>query len=172
MQAVFPVRAGCFGLLCIALVSCDEAGTPFGAQSFQEGYVQARSALEGGDLTRAERGYARLMGQGGTLGARLRLEYAHVLLRQEDYARASAEARTAGQTLTDAGQAAALAVQATADHEIGLAALKDGQTDTGAQFLRQADTAMAQVLKKHPKLDPQGALAARRASIKVRLKGL
>jgi hypothetical protein len=171
MQVISLCRAGVFGLSVLALVSCDESAN-FGEKSFKSQYSSARDALEKGKYEQANRVYLRLMPTAGALQPRLRLELAHSYLRSGNFAAAAKEARSSAGAQTGTGKAAALAVQATADHELGLKALARGDTSNGKGLLKQADTAMAWIIKKHPELDPVGALAGRRASIAVRLKSL
>lgn len=155
----------------MVVVGCGPEGG-LGPTSFQSQYNAARTALESGRYARAISGYARLLEQAGPFAARLRLELAHSYLRDNQFAAAAQEARALAAGLDGSDRAAALAVQATADHELGLAALSAGDRASGAAFLRQADGAMQTVIDNHPDLDPLGALAARRASIAVRLRGL
>ncbi len=171
MQAVSKARAGLLGLVSVFLISC-APGAQFGATSFQAQYGTARTALEAGRYDRAISGYTRLLSEAGPLEPRLRLELAHSYLRAGKFAQAAQEARRVASSQSGAAQGAALSVQATADHELGLAALAAGDSAKGGAFLRQADTAMKQVVTTYPDLDPLGALAARRASIAVRLRAL
>lgn len=166
-------RAGA-ALLALALVAGCEEGAGLGGPSagFRSGYDSARSALEAGRYDQAARAYARLLPKAGPFAPRVRLEYAHALLRAGDHARAAAEARILTQSDDSPARLAALAVQGTAEHELALSALDRGETDTGRRLLQQADAAMEVVLAQAPELDPLGALAARRASIAVRLKAL
>lgn len=171
MQAGRYARAGVAGMALFALVACEE-GAPFGQQTFRGQYAVARDALETGSYEKASRGYERLMDEAGPLEPRLRLEYAHALLRKGDYAQAAAQAGALVQSQKGAARAAALAVQATAHHEIALKHLAEGNRAEGKRYLVSADKGMAEVLKTHPELDPIGSLAARRASIKVRKQAL
>lgn len=171
MQFSHRFRPMVVGLLVMVVAGCGPEGS-LGPTSFQSQYNAARAALESGRYGRAISGYARLLEEAGPFAARVRLELAHSYLRDNQFAAAAAQARMLAGTLDGADQAAALAVQATADHELGLVALNTGDRTKGAQFLRQADSAMKTVLQNHPDLDPLGALAARRASIAVRLRGL
>ena len=171
MQAGRTARAGLFGVAVVALVACEE-GAPFGHQTFRAQYAVARDALENGHYEKAGRSYQRLMEQAGPFAPRIRLEYAHTLLRKGDYAQAAAQAGTLVQGEKGAARAAALAVKATAEHEIALQMLAEGNRGEGKRYLESADRGMAEVLKTHPELDPIGSLAARRASIKVRKSAL
>lgn len=171
MQAVSLCRAGIFGLSFLALVSCDEQAN-FGEKSFKSQYAVARDALEKGKYEQANRVYLRLLPSSGALQPRLRLELAHSYLRGGNFAASAKEARLSADAQTGKGKAAAIAVRATADHELGLKALARGDTVNGKGLLLQADKSMAWLIKDHPEMDPLGAMAGRRASIKVRLKSL
>ncbi|MEL7091486.1 MAG: tetratricopeptide repeat protein [Pseudomonadota bacterium] len=168
MQVLQRIQPAVAGAALLALVSCGVEGA-LGPNSFQSQYDTARSALESGRYARAITGYERLAATPGPFQARVQLELAHSYLRAGEYAKAAQTARALTAVLDGEGRAAALAVQGTADHELGLAALAEGDRARGASFLRQADAAMKEVVDTHPELDPLGALAARRASIKVRL---
>ncbi|MEP1520432.1 hypothetical protein [Ascidiaceihabitans sp.] len=171
MQVFTCLRVGFASLSILALVSCDE-GASFGQGNFQAQYSGARDALEKGRYDQASKAYTRLLPVSGSLAPRIQLELAHSYLRGGNFAAAAKEARGLSSNQSGDARAAALTVQATADHELGLKALAKGDTKTGKLLLRQADKAMASVLKSHPKMDPLGALAGRRASIAVRLKAL
>ena len=171
MQAGQIGKAGLIGAALLALVGCDE-GAPFGQQTFRAQYAVARQSLENGHYEKAERSYQRLLAQAGPLTPRIRLEYAHLLLRKGEFSQAAAQAGSLAGSQKGAARAAALSVQATAEHEMALQLLAEGDRVRGKQYLVKADKGMADVLKKHPELDPIGGLAARRASIKVRKAAL
>ncbi len=172
MQRYYAVRVGVLALVTLALASCEEGPALSGDSSFRNQYVVARDALEAGKYDRASRVYARLLTRAGPLEPRIRLEYAHALLRGGNNAAAAREGRQLAQTQTGTARNAALSVVGTAEHELGLAAIQSGDAVTGKRFLQQAEAAIAEVLKSDPELDPLGALAGRRASIQVRLKAL
>ena len=156
--------------LTLPLAACDTA--PGNVNGFRKNYFTARSALEEGRYSQASRQYQQLMASAGPFLPRIQLEYAHSLLRAGDYNGAARAGEQMASRESGAGSAAALAVAATARHELGLAALAEGQTGAGRAHLQKAQTAMNQVLATHPELDPLGALAGRRASIEVRLQTL
>lgn len=168
MQALQRIQLAIAGSALLALLSCGSEGA-LGPNAFQSQYNVARNALETERYDRAISVYKRLSDAPGPFQARLKLELSHSYLRQGDYANAARTARAVSNALEGEGKAAALAVQATADHEMGLAALGSGDRARGAALLRQADAAMKTVVEDYPELDPLGALAARRASIAVRL---
>ncbi|KMK64010.1 hypothetical protein [Puniceibacterium sp. IMCC21224] len=171
MQRFHSLRAGVLALATLALVSCEQgAVSPADSSGFRAQYFAARDALEAGKYDRASRTYLRLLTRAGPLEPRIRLEYAHSLLRGEKYAEAAREARILARSQNGTARAAALAVQATAEHELGLAAIDAGDRNTGRSLLQQADSAISEVLGSDPALDPLGALAGRQASIRVRLK--
>lgn len=163
------------GFLCATapfLAGCID-GTGAGRESgFKAQYTAARSALEDGKYDRANRLYPQLMKQAGPLTPRIRLEYAHSLLRAGDHAAAAQQAGILANSQTGQARAAALSVQGTALHELGIAALQNGNAPAAKTHLTQAEAAMAEVLKSHPDLDPLGALAGRLASLRVRLKAI
>lgn len=159
------VAALAFGALFV-LAGCETA--PSSGRGFEAEYNTARKALETGRYAEANRRYAALVPKSGPLQARVRLEYAHSLLRSGDHARAAATAEALA-TSEPRARGAALAVVGAARHELGLAALTKGDSKAGKDELQKARDAMREVLKDHPDLDPLGALAGRSASIDVRL---
>lgn len=159
------------GLLFVVLIGCDD-GQNAGSDGFRRSYTDARAALETGKYDKANRIYARMMQEAGPLRTRIQLEYAHSLLRSGAYDEAAQQARVLSQGQTGTARSAALSVLGTAYHEMGLTALTGGDPALGRQYLTQAQTAFAEVLKNDPELDPLGALAGRQASIAVQLKAL
>ncbi len=160
--------------LLMATAGCQVDGPGLGAAAsragFKANYLVARTALERGQFTKAERGYAGLLQKAGPLAPRVRLEYAHALLRGGKFEKASEEARVVAAALDGRGRAAALAVQATADQEIARAAINRGVADADAiQRLVAARDAFDELLKNHPDMDPLGAMALRRKTIDVEL---
>ena len=174
MQRYHTVRAGVLALATLTLVSCEEGGFRPGAADagFRNQYFAARDALEDGKFDTASRTYARLLTRAGPLEPRIRLEYAHALLRAGDYPAARREARALAQSQSGTARRAALSVAATAEHELGLLAIQQGDSAGGKLLLQSADGAITEVLTSDPELDPLGALAGRQASIRVRLKTL
>ncbi|MCG6901826.1 MAG: hypothetical protein LJE68_04010 [Rhodobacter sp.] len=171
----FHLKVASLALIVAATASCQVDGPRIGASvtaraGFKANYLVARAALENGQFTKAERGYAGLLKKAGPLEPRLRLEYAHALLRAGKYAKASDEARVVASQLQGRGRSAALAVQATADQEIARGAINKGLADADAiQRLVAARAGFDEMLKNHPDLDPLGALALRRKTIDVEL---
>ena len=159
------------GLAAGALLLLGSCGDSIGG-GFQSQYAVARNALEVGDYARAKRGYQKLLAEAGPLAPRLQLEYAHTELRAGNYAEAAQLAGSLAQSQSGEARAAALAVQGTAQHELGMTLLSQNDFAGGKQQLVQAQAALAEVLKSNPDLDPLGAMAGRRASIEVRLKAL
>jgi len=161
----------------VALVGCQLDAPSFSPSArnsgFKDNYSVARTALEKGQFEKAERSYKDLMLKSGPLEPRVRLEYAHVLLRSGKFEAASGEARVAASMLKGRGRSAALAVQATADQELARIAINAGATNAGAvQRLVAARDGFDEVLKKHPDLDPLGSLALRRKTLDVELSAL
>lgn len=153
------------GLSALALFGCsDGAGS---GDSFQKQYTVSRNALETGKFDQAARGYARLMENSGRYQPRVQLEYAHALLRADRYDEAAAQARSLASGQSGTMRSAALAVQGTAEHELGMA-------DTGAAglgYLRSARAALDEALKNDPDLDRLGTLKARKDRLDRQLSG-
>ncbi len=172
MQAIS--RIGLFSLLFVVLSSCSDIGVGGGTGEvgFQRQYAIARDALERGKYARATQIYAKMIPQAGALAPRLRLEYAHTLLRAGHFAQASAQAGGLSRGLNGTDKSAALAVYGTAEHELGLAAFSAGDRTSAKRHLSAAQKALTAMLKADPQLDPLGAMAGRQASIAVRLKTL
>ena len=165
-QFLKPAVAGVF---LMALIGCDD-GQNAGSDGFRRDYTSARSALETGNYDKSNRIYARMMQEAGPLRDRIQLEYAHSLLRSGTYDQAATQAQALSQRQSGTARSAALAVLGTAYHELGLTAMTGGDTTKGRQYLTQAQSVFAEVLKNDPELDPLGAIAGRQASITVQLK--
>jgi len=151
--------------ITVGLAGC-EAGAIGEGADFQRKYSGARKALEEGNYDLAARNYAALIPSSGPLAPRLRLEYAHALLRA---GRNDEAAQVAGKLATElqgGNRGAALAVEGTALHESALADMQAGRS--GAEVnakLRRADAALAEMLSLDASLDPLGAMQSRRAEI-------
>ncbi|MGC1497766.1 MAG: hypothetical protein WA790_18320 [Sulfitobacter sp.] len=171
MKIFTRTRAGFLGLSVLMISSCAETGS-IGQKSFQSNYITARSALEQGDYDKANRAYRTLLPDAGELQPRIQLELSHSYLRAGDFAAASKQASRLAGSQKGKGRAAALSVQATADHEMGLQALAKGDAETGKSYLMQADAALTELLKSNPDLDPLGGMAGRKSNIKSRLESL
>ncbi len=164
-------------IAAMLLASCQGSGSNSGTSvsraGFKNNYMVARAALEGGDYAKASRQYASLLRKAGPLEARLRLEYAHALLRDGKYRKASDEAKRVALALQGPGRSAALAVQGTADQEIARAAIARGRGGANAaDRLISARAAFDEMLANHPELDPLGAMAQRRAVIDQELAAI
>ncbi|MGH1356935.1 MAG: tetratricopeptide repeat protein [Thalassovita sp.] len=170
MQAFPTLKIALAGAFVCLLAGCQLATE--GGSGFQKEYSVARTALEEGKFDRASRSYARLLEQSGPLRPRIQLEYAHSELRAGRFEKAAELAGELTRSQKGQDRAAALAVLGTAQHELGLAQLQNGNASTGKRYLQTAEVALNDVLKSHPQLDPLGSLAGRRASIKARLKRL
>ncbi|WP_373051340.1 hypothetical protein [Thalassovita aquimarina] len=170
MQVNPILKAGLAGAVVLMLGSCD--GEFAGSGGFAARYAVAREALETGDYKRAKRNYAQLMSDAGPLRPRLQLEYAHSELRDGNYAEAAKLAGGLAEGQTGTARSAALAVQGTAQHELGLQLLGKGESVAGKQMLIAAKAALAEVLKNDPHLDPLGSMAGRKAGIEARLSRL
>lgn len=164
------LRTGLAGLVFIGLGSCGDEMVS--RNSFESQYAVARNALEGGQYDRARRSYQKLLQQAGPLAPRMQLEYAHTELRAGNYEQAAQIAASLAGSQKGLARSAALAVQGTAQHELGLKQLSEGNTAAGQQNLTAANAALQEVLKSNPDLDPLGAMAGRQAKISSRLKRL
>lgn len=170
MQATLFSRTAVAVISLTLLVSCGEDFA--GANSFQARYSSARDALEKGDYQKASRAYGKLLDQAGPLRPRLQLEYAHSELRLGNYASAARLAGEVAQTQKGDARGAALSVFATAQHELALLYLEKGETYAAKPLLKSARSAMAEVVKSYPELDPLNAMSARKAAIDAQLKRL
>ncbi len=145
--------------------SCQMSGGHVaGHPGFHRDYSVARGALEKGNYKRAIRAYKNMLKTHGNspLQARLRLEYAHSLLRAGQYPQAAGQAGMLVASEQGAARASAQAVQGTAEHEMALAAMQRG--DFGPQVearLKNARNALKAMLKTHKSLDPLGSMAQR-----------
>lgn len=174
MSPNFRFRAVALCLVVLATASCQVNAPNLGATAsragFKANYLVARIALEKGQFGKAERSYASLLKKAGPFEPRIRLEYAHALLRGGKLSKASDEARIVAAQLEGRGRSAALAVQATADQEIARKAIDNGIADADAiQRLVAARRSFDELLKIHPDMDPLGAMALRRKAIDVEL---
>lgn len=168
------LRVGGLGLAFLVLSACGDMGSSggVGAAGFQKKYAFARDALERGQYDKAAQRFAAIIPRAGPLAPRLRLEYAHALLRAGHFDQASAAAAGLVRELDGTGRSAALMVQGTAEHELGLTALAAGDRATGRRHLLAAQTALSAMIAADPQLDPMGAMAGRNASIAARLKSI
>lgn len=170
MQAIFTARAAICSVALLVLGSCGEMEG--GGSSFRDQYIVARNALEEGHFAKANRTYERLLPAAGPLSDRIGLEYAHSQLRSGDYAGAASRARGIVASTTGAARAAALAVEGTAEHEIGLELLTAGKPSDARAHLARAHSALSEALANTAEVDPLGALAGRKSSIERQLGAL
>ncbi|SLN47088.1 hypothetical protein ROG8370_02045 [Roseovarius gaetbuli] len=156
----------------MALAACEPSAISEG-NNFQRKYSTARKALEAGNYDTAINSYALLIPQSGPLEPRLRLEYAHALLRAGRYDEAGQVSDALASTRKGSDRAAALAVSGAAKHESALAEITAGTAgpQTVAK-LRAADAALKEMMALDGDLDPLGAMASRHRDIKVELKQL
>ncbi|MDJ0826863.1 MAG: hypothetical protein QNJ16_15300 [Rhodobacter sp.] len=167
------LRVSALSVALTAVASCQPGEVSTSRSGFKKPYMVARTALEGGQYDKAARHYANLMKRAGPLQPRLRLEYAHALLRDGAYDAAATEARAAAGELTGPGRSAALMVQGTADHEAARAAIAGGRSGRDEiDRLSAARAALDEMLTAHPELDPLGAMAARRKTIDLELSAI
>lgn len=170
MQAVPFAKTALAAVTLLVLSNCAEQ---FATQNgFQARYFTARKALESGQYEQARRVYGKLIAEAGPLVPRLELEYAHAELRAGNYDAAARQAEALAQGQTGEARGAALAVQGTAQHELALQMLHNGDIRGGEAMLKTARTALAEVVGSYPDLDPLGSMAGRLAAIEARLKRL
>jgi hypothetical protein len=154
------------------MVACQDVSTTR-ASGFKGKYLTARTSLETGDYNRAIRGYANLLQTAGPLEARLRLEYAHSLLRANRFSDAAKQANVVSQIQDGDDRLAALAVLGTAQHEMARAAMAKGKRDASVRAnLVSAESALKEVSRRGKKMDPLGSMAARRKVIRAELASL
>lgn len=163
------IRYGCRTLaitgLVFTLTAC-EPGVVSKNTDFQRSYSIARKALEAGNYDMAIKSYGAMIPNAGPLEPRLRLEYAHALLRAGRFEEASRISGALANGLKGSDRAAALAVKGTAEHEQALLAMNNGDYGNGtANNLHAARSAIDEMLKTDPALDPLGAMASRRDDI-------
>ncbi|WP_297774257.1 hypothetical protein [uncultured Roseovarius sp.] len=155
------------------LLTACEPGTLSNGTTFQRQYIAARKALEAGSYDSALRGYAALIPHAGPLEPRVRLEYAHALLRASRYDEAAQVAGALATGTEGSNRAAALAVLGTAQHESALADIAAGRRGPGTVAkLRSADAALKEMQSLDQDMDPLGAMADRRTDIARELKQL
>jgi len=170
MRARRAFRA--LGILAMAwvLASCEPAGTLMGGGR-QNDYLVARQALETGNYTLAIERYQQLLTESGDSAGRLRLEYAHSLLRGGDFDRAISVSTTLIDRHDGSLGASARAVRGTARHQLARQRLAAGQTGAETRRLLQAAQAdLATFLDTHPGLDAAGAMAKRAQIISADLQ--
>ncbi len=137
-----------------------------GRASFKADYFSARSALEKGQFVQAADQYRGIVGMAGPMAGRVQIEYAHALLRAGRFDDAAREAAQAADTLDGLARASALAVKGTAEHELALSLMSDGQyNDTVYARLVSARETFDEIGAEFPRIDPEGYLAKRRALI-------
>lgn len=164
LSAAYAVSLGAF----MFLTGCDEGGysSVSRAGNFRIDYQKARSALEAGSYSKAVRRYGSLLERSGPAAGRVRLEYAHALLRANQFADAALMARRSAAEQTGLARASALSVQATAEHEIARASMSGGHYDRSVyNQLVTAGAAFDQAFNLHPELKTDGLLAMRRLEI-------
>lgn len=165
MKTISISRLAFAGLIGIALAGCESGGA--GDVGMKRQYDVTRKALESGRYDKALKGYQKLLQEPGRYEGRLRLEYAHALLRANRYQEAANEARALAGITSGPARSAALAVQATAEHELGM------QTSgpASAAYLKSAQGAFAEVLAAHPEVDTIGTLRMRKTQLDGQVGG-
>lgn len=166
-------RALRLSALCVLLAGCSGVGTSGDDSAFRADYTAARQALEAGDYPRATRGYEAILDAGSPVDDRVRLEYAHTLLRADRFADAATAAGDLLQSDSDSVRASARSVRGTARHEAAGVRRADG-ADT-AELIPLLEAAQADIrrfLSDHPDLDTAGAMQSRATSIETELAAL
>lgn len=143
------------------LAACEQSGG-LSTPGFQSDYLVARQALETGNYALAIRRYEGLLRQAGPAEQRLRLEYAHSLLRANRFDDAVREADLIVANAAGPERGAALAVRGTARHEAARTRLDQGQrdADTVALLYRAVEDLRA-FTQAHADLDAAGMMAER-----------
>lgn len=166
------IKFGLLGMVALGVIAC-EPGVEFGNLGFKSSYSVARDALEDGRYSVANRHYVQLLKSAGPHTPRIRLEYAHSLLREGQFEAASGQAQALASSQTGAARGAALAVFGASEHERALADIDLGVSrDRVVLRLKSAQTAINEVLEKSPEMDPLGGLSSRAKSIEATLKTL
>lgn len=153
------------------LVGCEGTGG-LSSGGFRNDYLVARQALETGNYGLAIRGYARLAALEGPLQPRLRLDYAHSLLRGGRFAEAEAEATALIAAAAGEVRGSALAVRGTARHERARILAAAGQRAEARALAAAAADDLAAFLAGHAALDAHGMMAARLALARAELAAL
>ena len=136
--------------------------------SFQVDYLSARDALDSGAYDKAQRRYGDLLPRSGPATKRVRLEYAHALLRAGKYDDAAMAAHQSAAESEGLARASAMAVQGISEHEMARAAIARGRIDRNVlQQLDSAAVALDQAIAAGPQLDPLGGLQARRGEVSI-----
>lgn len=172
-RAVYGVgfKAAFLSLMMVVLAGCEER-PPYEKQRFQHQYSAARRALENENYEKANRIYEQLLPRAGPLTPRIQLEYSHSLLRAGNYDMAAETAKQLADNQPGEARGAALAVLGTAEHELAIIALQNGMPDSAKQYFLAAQSAMQEVLRTYPTLDPLGVLAGRLTSVQAQIKAL
>lgn len=168
------ISSGLFlaSILIFGLTAC-EPGMVSKGNDFQRKYSAARQSLEQGNYDNAIRSYEALLPNAGPLEPRLRLEYAHALLRAGRFEEAAQVAGALANGSSGSARAAALAVQGTALHESAILDMRGGATGPATvALLRTADAALQEMLALDAGMDPLGTMASRRVEIAQELKRL
>jgi len=166
-------RAGMALVILMGLAACEAAGTLAGGGA-QSDYLVARQALETGNYDLAIRRYARLIdGMEAQRASRLQLEYAHALLRGDQYQAAAEAANGLIQSNEGSIGASALSVRGTARHEAARSLMAQGQSDDATRaLLVGAREDLTAFLAQHSSLDTSGSMRARVQLIAADLQAL
>ncbi len=159
------------GVVASITMSCEPAGTLGGSSGRANDYLVARQALETGNYSLAIQRYERMLSFTGEAAGRIRLEYAHSLLRAGRFDDAIEVSDELVAAHSGSLRASALAIRGTARHQRAREFMAQGQRAPEARALLQAARAdLGQFLNSHPALDAAGAMAARAQLIEVDLR--
>lgn len=166
-------RALRLAAVAVLVAACSGVGGAEDGAAFRDDYNAARQALEAGNYARAARGYEALLDAGSPVDDRVRLEYAHTLLRADRFADAATAAGALLDSDSTAVRASARAVRGTARHEAAATRRADG-ADTAEliALLEAAQSDIRAFLADHADLDAGAAMQARATSIGAELATL
>lgn len=159
--------------LPLLLAACSGFGATQEGADFRGDYMAARQALESGNYGDAAQRYEALLDSGSPVDDRLRLEYAHTLLRADRFGEAAEVAETLQGSGSATIRAQARAVRGTARHEAAATRRADG-ADTAelVALLEAAQSDIRAFLSDHRELDADNAMQSRAASIDAELATL
>lgn len=161
MQSRRAPRAAVFTAMAFFLMSCEPAGTIVEGGRADD-YAVARQALETGNYPLAITRYERLLDRAGDAAGRLKLEYAHSLLRAGRYEEAIEVSTALIDTHGGSLKGSALAVRGTAQHQIVRVKLDAGEREPGMRArLIAAQVDLQSFVDNHSKLDAAGAMKTR-----------
>lgn len=164
-RAFGHARLGLFGAILLAS-GCNGNGIkPFDSaprNSFKAQYLDARALLDDGSYDDAIEKYGSIVDRSGPMASRVRVEYAHALLRAGLFSEAAKEANLASTQLGGLARSSALSIEATALHEMALEKMDQGIRDRSVYDLFAKSAAVFETISKDlADLDPVGGLQRR-----------